>query len=81
MFKLIEYIYKLGESSNKILKFFFIVFVLFISWCGIHLEMWLYENIVINAMGASLNPISFWEMVGFDLFCWLLTGSLNINKE
>ena len=69
------------HSDNKFWCFIFIILTILATWIGIHIEMWLYEEIIIKAMGANLNPLSFWEMVGFDILCSMLTGSSSSNKE
>lgn len=66
---------------NGIKVFFIIVLTVIAIWLGIHIEMWLYENIVINAMGAPLNKLSFWEMFGFDFLCGMLTGKVSVNNK
>lgn len=69
------------HSDNKFWCFIFVILTILATWLGIHIEMWLYEEIIIKAMGANLNPLSFWEMVGFDILCGMLTGSSSSNKE
>ena len=69
------------HSDNKLLCFILVVLMILITWVCIHIEMWLYEEIIIKAMGANLNPLSFWEMVGFDILCGMLTSSSSSNKE
>lgn len=78
MGNIISFFVALGKhSDNKLLCFILVVLMILIAWVGIHIEMWLYEEIVIKAMGANLNPLSFWEMVGLDFLCGMLTGSSN----
>lgn len=69
------------HSDNKFWYFIVLILTILAAWLGVHIEMWLYEEIVIKAMGTNLNPLSFWEMVGFDILCGILTGSLGSNKE
>lgn len=69
------------HSDNKFWCFIVVILTILAAWLGVHIEMWLYEEIVIKAMGTNLNPLSFWEMVGFDILCGILTGSLSCNKE
>ena len=69
------------HSDNKLWCFIFIILTILLLWVSIYIEMWLYEEIVIKAMGANLNPLSFWEMVGFDILCGMLTSLSSSNKE
>lgn len=78
MGNIINFFVALGKhSNNKLLCFILVILTILSAWIGIHIEMWLYEEIVIKAMGTNLNPLSFWEMVGLDFLCGMLTGSSN----
>lgn len=46
---------------------------LLLAWVSIHVEMYLYEKIIIDAMGADLDKISFWQMLGLNVFVYLLS--------
>lgn len=78
MGNIINFFVALGKcANNKLLCFILVILTVLAAWIGIHIEMWLYEEIVIKAMGTNLNPLSFWEMVGLDFLCGMLTGSSN----
>lgn len=52
---------------------------LLLAWAVIHMEMYLYEKIIIDAMGANLNKIDFWQMFGFNAFVCLLSPKNNTS--
>lgn len=53
---------------------------LLLAWAVIHMEMYLYEKIIIDAMGANLNKIDFWQMFGFNVFVSLLSSKNNTSR-
>ena len=53
---------------------------LLLAWVSIHVEMYLYEKIIIDAMGANLNKISFWQMLGLNVFVYLLSPNNNTSR-
>lgn len=48
-------------------------------WAFVHVEMYLYEKIIIDAMGANLDKISFWQMLGLNIFVHLLSPKNNTS--
>ena len=52
---------------------------LLLAWVSIHIEMYLYEKIIIDAMGADLDKISFWQMLGLNVFVYLLFPKSNAS--
>lgn len=52
---------------------------LLLVWASIHVEMYLYEKIIIDAMGANLDKISFWQMLGLNVFVHLLSSKSNTS--
>lgn len=53
---------------------------LLLAWVSIHLEMYLFEKIIIDAMGADLDKISFWQMLGLNVFVYLLSPKNNTSR-
>lgn len=49
------------------------------TWALVHVEMYLYEKIIIDAMGADLDKISFWQMLGLNVFVYLLSPKNNTS--
>lgn len=54
---------------------------LLLAWASIHIEMYLYEKIIIDAMGADLDKISFCQMVGLNVFVYLLSPKNNTSGD
>lgn len=50
------------------------------TWAFVHVEMYLYEKIVIDAMGANLDKISFCQMLGLNVFVHLLSPKSNTSR-
>lgn len=48
-------------------------------WAVVHVEMYLYEKIIIDAMGANLNKIDFCQMLGLNVFVYLLSPNNNTS--
>ena len=69
-----------GSKTAAVVIGVLVVFAVFF-WLGTIIEMWLYHHIVIGAMGAPLNPVNFWQMAGFDLFCGMLTSRVASKKD
>jgi hypothetical protein len=53
---------------------------LLLTWASIHVEMYLYEKIIIDAMGVDLDKISFWQMLGLNVFVYLLSPKNNTSR-
>ena len=49
-------------------------------WAFVHVEMYLYEKIIIDAMGANLNKIDFLQMLGLNVFVHLLFSKNNTSR-
>lgn len=49
-------------------------------WAFAHVEMYLYEKIIIDAMEANLNKIDFWQMLGLNVFVYLLSPKNNTSR-
>lgn len=75
-FNLFEKAYNRAKDDfvGKCLIMLILLLGVLFFWGVIHIEMWLYESVVIDAMGAPLNKIGFWDMVGLNLLCEMLTN-------
>ena len=49
-------------------------------WVFVHVEMYLYEKIIIDAMGTNLNKIDFLQMLGLNVFVHLLSPKNNTSR-